>query len=72
MNNGRKESKRGSQVDCFFLFVYIPLFLRIVSLSTYFAFEKWDKYTFWSNKKTLTSICTDCKTLHVDATIFIS
>jgi len=33
VNNGRKESRRGSEVDCFFSFyVYIPLFLRIVSL----------------------------------------
>jgi len=33
VNNGGKESRRGSQVDCFFsYYVYVPVFLRILSV----------------------------------------
>ena len=42
----------------FFCFLCVYSFIFTNRVFTYFVFEKWDKYTFWSN----TSICTDCKT----------
>ena len=37
----------------FFLFMCMFLYFYFFTnrVSTYLAFEKWDKYTFWSNKK---------------------
>jgi len=52
----------------FFLFVYIPLFLRIVFLHILRLKNETNRpFDLIKN----TSICADCKTLHVDAAIFI-
>ena len=54
----------------FSFYVYIPLFLRIVSL--HILRLKNETNIPFDLIKTLTSICADCKTLHVDAAVFIS
>ena len=70
MNNGEKESRCGSQVDCFSFYVYIPLFLRIMSLHI-LRLKNATNIHFDLIKNTyFPSICADCKTLHVDAAIF--
>ena len=51
-------------------YAYIPLFLRIVSLNILRL--KNETNIPVELIKTLTSICADCKTLHVDAAMFIS
>ena len=70
---GRKESRRGSQVDCFLFFMrraYIPLFLRITYL--HILCLKNETNTTFKLVKTLTFICAVCKTLHVAALSFVT
>jgi len=47
---GRKVGVVVKLIVFFFLWVYSFIIRKRVS--TYFAFEKWDKYTFWSSKNT--------------------
>jgi len=54
-----------------FFFLCVCSFIFTNRVSTYFAFENTTNISF-DLIKTLSSICAYCKTLHVDAAIFIS
>jgi len=66
----RKEGVAVKSIVSFSFYVYIPLFLRIMSLHI-FCLTSETNIPF-DLIKALTSICADCKTLHVGAAIFIS